>query len=144
MVGIAERASLEIGCQRVRRVHAARRIGIAEAGLLAVGPWNPAEEMIEGAVLHREENDVTDGRRFFPGGSRKAFLRRLVRGGIAASGDEDDERSERRTLAAHESLLPAERALRDTARLAFSEHIQNRRGRDAAHTGGSAEFQPNA
>src|SRR2546426_8167040 len=90
-------------------------IGIAEPGLLSVGARDPAEKMVERAVLHRQDDDVTDGRRFLP--RRKALLRRLARGGIAASGDECDEqqRSERRILAAHESLLPDERALRDAA-----------------------------
>jgi hypothetical protein len=42
-------------------------VGIGEPGLLAVGSGKPAEEMVEAAVLHHDQDDVFDLRGFGSG-----------------------------------------------------------------------------
>jgi len=60
MVGVGLSAALEVRSQLVRRMARAVRIEVGEPGLLAVRARKPAEEVIEGPVLHHEHDDMTD------------------------------------------------------------------------------------
>ena len=63
-------AALEVGRQGVGWVRRARAVAVGQAGLAAVGSGQPAEEVVEGAVLHHDDDDVViAGRR--AGGARR-------------------------------------------------------------------------
>ena len=58
MPGIKEAAALVIGRQRMRRVRNSQAILVDEARLFAIRAREPAEEVIEGAVLHHHDHHM--------------------------------------------------------------------------------------
>jgi hypothetical protein len=62
VIGIEVVAALESDRrgQRERRVQDAGGVGVAQAGLPAVGAGQPAEQMVEAAILHHHDHDVLD------------------------------------------------------------------------------------
>src|SRR5207302_11405923 len=63
MVGVAVAATLKVRGQRERGMRDTGGIRVREPFLPAVRPGEPAEEMVEGAVLHHEYDHVIDPRR---------------------------------------------------------------------------------
>ena len=59
MVGIGMRAADEIR-EVICRVSYALRIKVSEASLRATRPWQPAQEVVEAAILHHHDNDMLD------------------------------------------------------------------------------------
>ena len=57
VVGIGVRAALPVGGEPVRFEGLAGGVGVGEARLAAVGPGQPTEVMVEGAVLHHQHDD---------------------------------------------------------------------------------------
>ena len=55
-------ATLVVRGEPMGRVGNARAVEVGQARLHAVRPRKPAEEVVEGAVLHHEEHDVLDAR----------------------------------------------------------------------------------
>lgn len=62
MIGVGMAAPLEIRCEPVSPMGHAVGVEVAQPGLSAVGAVEPAEEVIEGAILHHHEHDVIDPR----------------------------------------------------------------------------------
>ncbi len=57
VVGVGMGAALEVGGEPVGRVRIAGGVAVDEPSLPAVGPRQPAEVMVEGAVLHHQHDD---------------------------------------------------------------------------------------
>ncbi len=60
VVGIVVTTARPIRSELVRRMADAARVHIGQAGLYTVGVRQPAQEMIEAAVLHHQDHDVFD------------------------------------------------------------------------------------
>ncbi len=60
VVGIAKATALEVGREVMRGMAGAVEPGIGEAGVLGVGGGVPAEVVIEGAVLHHQDDERVD------------------------------------------------------------------------------------
>ena len=54
--GVLQVTPLPVGRDRIGVVHGSGLVRVAEARLLAVGAGHPAEEVIEGAVLHHQDH----------------------------------------------------------------------------------------
>src|SRR6266404_1266023 len=61
VIRILKRTALEVG-QMMRRLELPGEIGITKSRLASVGSRQPAEKMVEGAILHHHENDMIDAR----------------------------------------------------------------------------------
>src|SRR3954453_15543866 len=56
-------AALVVGRERMRPLRYAIAIDVGQPCLASVRPWEPAEEVIERAVLHHHDDDVVERRR---------------------------------------------------------------------------------
>jgi hypothetical protein len=62
VIRVREAATLEIRRQRVSRMCGSALVEVGQPGLPAVGARKPAEEVVEGAVLHHHDDDVIESR----------------------------------------------------------------------------------
>jgi hypothetical protein len=60
LVRVGMRTALVIGSQPVGAVRHSCLVQVGQPGLPAVGPRQPAQEMVEGPVLHHHDDNVVD------------------------------------------------------------------------------------
>jgi hypothetical protein len=86
VVGVLVATSLEVRRERIRRLRDTVRIRVHEPGLRAVAARQPAEQVIEGAILHHQYDHVVDTGVLRVGETRLPRYRGDKRGSSAESG----------------------------------------------------------
>src|SRR2546423_15381926 len=92
------RATGVVAGKRMSRVAHAGAVHVGQAGLLAVGVRQPAEKMVEAAVLHGHDDDVLDARIFRTWQSWKRQLREEILSGEKRRTDQCCARNKRGIL----------------------------------------------